>query len=213
MPKHGAREQKRLAKKNAKRAAEKRELARRTSDNPVIRFRAADRWPIVETLVPDDLWSQGIGHLVIARRTPQGELAVGVFLLDVFCLGVKNAFWRIASPPEYRTLVEKLEELGPMQKVAPEYFSKLVHCAADYAQSLGFPPHRDFRHVRLLLEGIDPSASAEEFEFGKDGVPYYVRGPNESLEDARAIAQRVDAAGGHYVIPMEGPLGGLRLHD
>jgi hypothetical protein len=202
MARHGAREQKRLAKKKAKRTAEKKALARRTSDNPMIRFHSADTWPIVEALVPDDLWAQGIGQLVIARQTPEGTLAVGVFLVDVFCLGVKDAFWRIISPAEYQTLVEKLEELGPMNKVAPESFSKLVHCAADYAQSLGFAPHRDFRHVRLLLEGIDPSQSAENYEFGKDGVPYYFRGPNESIADAHSIRRRVEAAGGHYVIPI-----------
>ncbi|MEX2139628.1 MAG: hypothetical protein WD894_10225 [Pirellulales bacterium] len=208
MARHGAREQKRLAKKKAKRAVEKRDLARRSSDNPVVRFRDADRWPIVELLIPEDIWSQGIGELVISRRTPEGMIAIGVFLVDVFCLGVKDAFWRIVSPPEYRTLVEKLEELGPMNKVAPEYFSKLVHCAADYAQSLGFPPHRDFRHVRLLLEGIDPSQCTEDFECGKDGVPYYFRGPNESIADARAIGRRVEAAGGHYVIRVDSPGGG-----
>jgi hypothetical protein len=208
MAQHGAREQKRLAKKKAKRIAEKRALARRTSDNPAIRFRTADRWEIVDTLVPDDLWTQGIGQLVIARRTPAGEYAIGVFLLDVFCLGVKNAFWIVNTPSEYRALVEKLEECSPMTKVAPEYFSKLVHCGADYGQSLGFPPHRDFRHARLLLEGIDPAHCSEEFDFGKNGKPFYFRGPNESLEQARAIGQRVQAAGGHYMIAIGEPSDG-----
>jgi hypothetical protein len=203
MAKHGAREQKRLAKKKAKRAAQKRALSRRDSDNPMIRLRNADRWPVVEALVPDNLWEEGIGQLIVTRQTPDGMFAIGSFLVDVFCLGVKDCFWRIVSPQEYRTMLDDWEEYGALERVSPEHFSKLVHCAADYAQSIGFAPHRDFRHARLLLEGIDPSQCDTDFQFGKDGVPFYFRGPYESPQQARAIAARVEAAGGHYIMSVE----------
>jgi hypothetical protein len=86
--------------------------------------------------------------------------------------------------------------------VPPEYFAKLVYRAVDYAQSLGFPPHRDFRHAQRLLGGIDPSQCPDEFEFGQDGKPHYIRGPSESMEKARAIAERVQAQGGYYSLPL-----------
>lgn len=199
---HGAREQKKLAKQRAKHNARRKQLARQSSPDPMIRLKAADRWPIVAALVPENLWDEGLGQLVFARRMPDGNIALAVFLVDTFCLGVKNALWTIRSKAEYDNVVEKVDESGRLDNVSPEYFSKLVHCAADYAQALGFAPHRDFRHARLLLAGIDPSQCHEEFEFGKDGAPFYVRGPHESLEKAQSIATRVRAAGGHAVLPM-----------
>jgi hypothetical protein len=200
--KHGAREQKKLAKQKAKHNARRKQLARQSSSDPMIRLKSADRWPIVAAMVPENLWEMGLGQLVFARRMPDGDIACAGFLVDVFCLGVKNAFWQIVTGAQYDELVERVEQSGRLIKESPEYFSKLVHCAADYAQALGFPPHRDFRHARLLLAGIDPSQCHDEFEFGKDGVPLYVRGPNESMTKAESIAARVRAAGGHFVFMM-----------
>lgn len=202
MGQHGARKQKKLAKQKAKRNARHAELARRESKDPTVRLAGADLWPIVATLVPDNIWDEGIGQAVIARRLPDGRLAVGVFLIDIFCLGVKNAFWTVAVPEKFEEMRTKLDEVGHLIPVSPEYLSKLVHCAADYAQSIGFFPHPDFRHARLLLHGIDPSQCHERFEFGREGKPFYFRGPHETLAEANAIARRVESAGGHTVIAI-----------
>jgi hypothetical protein len=209
MPKrHGAREQKRLAKQKAKRDAKRRQLAIRNSTDPTVRLKGADRWPVVDALIPENLWSIGIGSLVIARRISQGQLACAVFLVDVFCLGVKDALWKIVTPSEFYALCKEFGARGRLQEVTPEHFAKLVYRAADYGQSLGFPPHRDFRHAQRLLAGIDPSQCPDEFQFGQDGRPMYFRGPSESLEDARIIASRVESLGGHYTVllkPTEAP--------
>jgi hypothetical protein len=200
---HGVREQKRLAKQKAKRDAQCRQLARQNSPDPSIRSQSAELWPIVATLVPESLKSLGIGNAVIARRTPEGKLAYGMFLLDVYCLGVKDAFWRITSPSEFQSMRKKIDQKSRLREVSPEYFAKLVYRTAEYGQSLGFPPHPDFRHAQLLLAGIDLSLCSEEFEFGQDGRPLYIRGPSESLEKARIIADRVNALGGHYTVGLK----------
>ncbi|HEY3393567.1 MAG TPA: hypothetical protein VGK58_12725 [Lacipirellulaceae bacterium] len=204
MPKrHGAREQKRLAKQKAKRDAKRRQLAMRNSPNPMMRLKEADRWPIFAALVPGNLWTEGIGNLIIARSMPDGQLACGVFLLDAYCLGIKEALWKILSPGEFKELRKQFEEHGRLEDTPPEYFAKLVYRAVDYAQSLGFPPHRDFRHAARLLDGIDVERCPDEFEFGKDGRPFYVQGPSESMEKVRAIATRVAAVGGDYLLAIE----------
>jgi hypothetical protein len=47
--------------------------------------------PIRESLVPANLFQQGIGNLLFSRSLPDRRLALGAFLLDVLCLGGKNA--------------------------------------------------------------------------------------------------------------------------
>ena len=204
---HGAREQKRVAKQKAKRTEKRRQLARASSKNPAIRFQSAASWPIVATLEPESLWSQGIGSLIIARRAPNGRIVMGVFLVDTYCLGVKDALWKEVGDADYKTLVAKFAgNGGPQRDISPERLSKLVHCAVDYAQSLGLPPHPDFHAVRHLMDGIDPSQCDDEFEFGKDGKPCYISGPNDSPAKARMVAHRVQAAGGHSTILIDGPM-------
>jgi hypothetical protein len=130
---------------------------------------------------------------------------VGVYLVDVFCLGVKDALWKDLSEAEYRTLLGKLTvNGGPQRPIAPERFAKLVYCAADYAQSLGIAPHPDFHTTRHLMDGIDPSLCADEFEFGQNGRPLYIEGPNDSPAIARMLAGRVNPGGGDF-LPIAGP--------
>jgi hypothetical protein len=202
MAQHGAREQKKLAKKRAKQNQKKRQLARQTSDNPAIRFKGCEAWPVHGCYEPEGLWEEGLGNLVIARKAPTGELIVGSYLVDVFCLGVKDAFWRAMSAEEFKSIKPKFEIRSPLRSISPERLAKIVTSAVEFAQRFGFPPHTDFRHVGLLLHGIDANACADELAFGKEGKPFYIQGPYESLPRAQAIVKLVNAAGGHFVIPM-----------
>ncbi len=203
MAKNEARRQKQLAKKKAKRQEKRTTIARETSKDPTLRFANAAEWPVIEALVAESINSEGIGQVCVARGMPGGGVACGIYLVDMMCLGVKGAFYRITSEFDYRDLVMNMSRSSRMDKVAPEYAVKLVLSSVIYARSFGFPPHADFRSARLLLAGIDPQACATEFEFGENGKPLYIRGPNESLARAHAIAHQVANAGGHFVIPQK----------
>ncbi len=200
---HGVRQQKRLAKQKSKRQSKHRKLAALSSPDPDIRLKSAEHWPVIACWVPGNLREAGLGQLLIARRMPDGQLACAMFLVDVFCLGIKNALWTIVAPGRLSVLRRDLEGHGPIDEVTPEHFAKLIYRAADYGQSLGFAPHRDFRHAQRLLAGIDPSLCPDEFEFGRDGQPLYIRGPFESVEESQIIAARVQALGGDYIVPLK----------
>jgi len=197
---HGARQQKKIAKQKAKRAEKRFSLFQRTSKDPTIRLRQAAKWPVVQALAAVDLWKDGIGSLAIARQESEESLVFSVFLVDVYCLGVKNAFWRPGTPGEFNELLAKMEETQTMRAITPACLVKIVQGAVAYAQSFGFPPHPDYRHAAKLLEGIDPAACEQKFTFGRDGKPFYIQGPHESLAQAEAIMKRVADEGGHFMI-------------
>ncbi len=198
---HGPKQQKKLAKKKAKIRDKHKKLAQQTSLNPMIRLAYAENWPIHEALIPVEIWEAGIGHLILTRHIPGGGLAMAVFMVDVYCLGIKRAFWQIVTHGEYEKLKQRSQpDLGPTRKVAPEYLCKLVYDAAEYAASLGFLPHSEFRHAKLLLAGLDPALCSEQFTFGHEGKPLYVRGPNETIEQAHRISMTVQQHGGHFVV-------------
>lgn len=203
MSKNEARRQKQLAKKKAKRDEKRTQMARQSSDNPMIRLAGAELWPIVDALVPESLSSNGIGQLVITRRLPDGRLALAQFLVDVYCLGVKDAHWNIISEWEFDKLKRRLLELSPLHAATPEQFAKLIYGAVDYAQQLGFVPHPDYRHAKLLLAGIDASRCTDTFEYGHNGMPYYINGPHDSPEKIKVIMHKVKLAGGHFTVGMD----------
>lgn len=91
-----------------------------------------------------------------------------------------------------------------MISIAPACLVKIIEGALDYALSYGFRPHPEFRLTAMLLKGIDPAACPREFRFGQDGKPLCIQGPNESFDQARAIMERIQAAGGDYLIRLDG---------
>jgi hypothetical protein len=199
-----ARRQKSLAKKKAKREDRRAHLARLHSPDPTVSLATCADWPIIACMIPENLWEKGIGQLIIARRMPDGRVALGNLLVDTFCLGVKNALCKLLAPAQFHEHVDGVKRnLGDYRDVAPEYFAKLVYDAVAYARALGFEPHPDYRAASLLLAGIDASRCSESFQFGKDGKPFYVRGPHESIARAQGIGERVSAAGGHFIVPLK----------
>ncbi len=200
MGKHGARQQKKLAKQKAKRLAKRTKLSRFSSNDPTVRLQRVQWLPIVKSLVAETLWEDGIGYLVIAREEPDGHYLYAVYLVDVYCLGVKNAFWRASTPGEFRDAMDHIEANVPLRPIEPACLAKIVKGAVEYAQLFDFVPHRDYRHASLLLEGIDPSACPHEYSFGRDGRPLYINGPFESPAEVQAIMERIQQVGGHFTI-------------
>jgi hypothetical protein len=199
------RQQKKLAKQKAKRTEKRTQLARQSSTNPNIRLAGCEAWPIVSTMVPSTLWEHGIGNLFIARRAPDGSLVVGCFLLDVFCLGVKNALWQLTTDGAYQESLERASQSGGnMKPVKQEYFAKLIFDGVQYAESIGLAPHADYRNVKVLLGGIDTSLCDTEFEFGKDGRPLFISGPNDTPAQERLIMQRMREAKGNFIVEVGG---------
>ena len=59
------------------------------------RLEAASRAPILHCCYLKALWEVGIGNVLVSRLLSSGEVAFVVFLVDVYCLGVKNLFLNI----------------------------------------------------------------------------------------------------------------------
>jgi hypothetical protein len=201
---HGARQQKRAAKQKAKRAAKRSKLQIRTSPDANIRLQSAEKWPVAGACAGADLWKDGIGYLVIARRVSEGQLVFASFMVDVHCLGVKDTFWEAGTRLDFDDLIQQMAATQRMRPIAPAALVKIVTGAVDYARSFGFSPHPDYRHSSMLLAGIDPTTCTEHFTFGHNGRPLYIQGPNESSAQALAIMRRVKDAEGQFLIGTPG---------
>jgi len=200
------RRQKKLARKAAKR---KRNLAAKTGEFPgkerLIAF-AADK-PLHECLVPRVLYEQGMGNVVISRKMPNGDIAAAFFLVDIYCLGVKNCFFTIIPPGVYAQRIANLVQKEGAEFAMPACAVKLIKGAASYAEGLGLHPHRDYFSVKGFFGSIDPTTCPKEFEFGKDGKPFYISGPHETQADSEGIiatlTRKLGRDGFHYMVGVD----------
>ena len=203
--------QQKLAKKTAKRKAA---LVTRSGPGQgnVARVQPrqvalAAQSPVHECLTIDKLFELGIGPVILSRALPNARIGAAFFLLDVYCLGVKNAFFAVMSPAEYREQVLNTPG-GRLLKITPACGRKLVEAAEAYARNLGFSPHPDYRLAHSIFGEIDATACLEQFTFGKDGKPFFVSGPSDTPARCQRIiqtlTQRCGPDGFHYLAGMGG---------
>jgi hypothetical protein len=145
--------------------------------------------PIQYCMLTGALFDAGIGTLILARGATSDQLAFGSFLLDVFCLGIKDVMFESRDSDEFDTYVAVADAGSPLVPLDPSDARKLLRDLAVWSQSIGFPPHRDFAAVERLFGDVSADESEADFAFGHDGKPLYIPGPFES---ATVIRRRIE---------------------
>lgn len=144
----------------------------------------------------------GVGYIVICRGT-DSQTKVAVFLLDIWCLGIKN------SAISYMTENEVINELSGehgLRSISPGEAKGYIMETVDYAKSLGFSPRGDYKKCYRYFDDTIPDSHAASLTFGKNGVPYYMVGPNdnENFQDKviRTLEKNVGKGNYQYLVEI-----------
>ncbi|MBD2773759.1 helix-turn-helix transcriptional regulator [Iningainema tapete] len=127
----------------------------------------------------DDI-DRGLGLVVIARVARYNQITVCSYLLDVWCLGVKDVIApRTVDRIKFKEVAQELFNLfpGKPQEVPLEVAQGMIFSAYEYAQDLGFQPHKDFEKSRSHIGQWD---GIVRIECGRNGKPFYVNGPHDN---------------------------------
>lgn len=161
--------------------------------------RGHEEWPERNAT---DYGHGGLAGVVVARRHRPRRVSVCGYLVDVYCLGVKNALGPDMMndrdlPGFVGRFFRAFEEAGEPAEAPLELARHLVWGAVDYARDLGFSPHPDFQpasgHLGTWQETSD-------ITFGRDGVPFYVSGPYDNpVSVTRTLTQSVGEGNFHYI--------------
>lgn len=177
----------------------------------------ASEWPLLEVLLARK-WDEpmGLAGILIARYSPQAQVAGASFLVDLACLGVKSAAVRL-----FKTQHDYAEEMRstitsrqPMMAADINLAAKIIFTGFDYAQSLGFSPDPTYYQARVLLGNANPELSTVPVSVGgPDGKPYFIAGPYDDVAQVmNKLTRAVGPDGFHYLAPL-GPGGTLILDD
>jgi hypothetical protein len=210
--------QRKLEKQKAKKQAERREQAHRDSQGFAQRLQAAAGAPLLHCCMYKNIWQGGIGQILISRTLPNGSVAFACFLVDVYCLGVKNAYSGIRSRLEYEEkLYNDLRDRFELINVKPESARKLIEGAVQYAEKIGLVPHADYHTAKLIFGDISAASCVEKFTYGKDGKPLFIAGPRDDQYHCRHIMKTMESHCGpdgyHYIVPVDESSPMLREED
>jgi hypothetical protein len=203
-------------KKSKQRAHQLKERQRRqmlAPETPRQMVSVATQHPIYDVQVSEQLFDTGMGYVIVTRHMPLGGLFTVLFLMDVWCLGVKDVVARLHREGEYRGLLDKVSETGRLRRAAPEYACKLVTESVGYAHKYGLAPHADYAWAQNIFAGVDPAKCADAFEFGQDGKPHFISGPRDTPERIRAVIATVGPQNMHFTVMGMSVLPSFELGD
>jgi hypothetical protein len=146
--------------------------------------------------------SEGLTAVLVIRRDRRGRLSVCGFLLDVFCLGVKDVLGpKRIDDDAVRSFVAQYFSAfeAPPVPISIEQASELVHGAVTYARELGFEPRGNFASAAAHLTDDTGKCSVT---FGRQGKPFYISGPHDNSSRVMATLQR-NAGDGNFEFVAE----------
>ncbi len=160
----------------------------------------AREYPFLGSWVMSDWEESGLTPIIVARQAPDGQVFYASILVDTFCLGVKDAFWRTNVP--LKRFQEDLPEAlhDEAEEIDIDLAHELIYGAVEFASRYGFEPHPDFKLASLLLEPPEMHPPSKNLKFGKDGKPFFIAGPNDNAGQIIARLERTAGPGNFEVM-------------
>jgi hypothetical protein len=150
-------------------------------------------------------WKEtGVCTILVQRRHTTGNLTFATYLVDIYCLGLKNTMASF-SKSEFE-IAGQLDQIfqahGGKMRVDYVLVHNIIYGAIAYAEDLGFKPEKDWALSQFILEEDTEDIELMDIEFGKNGRPCFVNGPYDNV--AKISAQLEKSVGkGNFDVMMQ----------
>lgn len=153
--------------------------------------------PIYECLVNAGWRKEGIAHVIIARNHVNGNITACFYLVDVFCLGVKESQYVFNIPKgEYKELIRHTEDMDAIS-ISYALAHNIIYAALEYAEKFGFKPHKDFTSItRFMLDEDTDDVELIEIECGREGKPFLIYDKEVDEQKTNSIIKQLGKTAG-----------------
>lgn len=167
--------------------------------NPVNYIRQKARnLPIHECMVNNNWNEHGMATVMVTRKHTNGNFTSAIFLVDIFCLGVKDTTFQFnMQPDEYEDYVNHFINRGDCQTIDYVLAHNIVYAGLAFAEEFEFKPHRDFTSTtRFMLDEDTDDIELIDIECGKEGKPCYVITPGDTDQKVDRIIDQLERTAG-----------------
>lgn len=138
----------------------------------------ARKLPLGKTYISRHVAKGGIYVAIVTRVHSSGKLTAGVYLIDTYCLGVKDSFYYRAMDPDEFEERFLSGQVSDFEETEYAEVHNLIYGALEYAEEAGINPCTEFRVSEYILEPDNNSIPLMYFDFGHNGVRELVIGPD-----------------------------------
>lgn len=128
--------------------------------------------PIDNCFISKNFKECGECNIIVIRKHVSGNITIGGYLVDSFCLGIKESFWGFNKPLSFLDEFTTLNSI--FEPISYNEAHNIIYGALAYAKDLGIEPHKDFRLAEYILEPDTDDIPLIEYEFGYKGKPFLI---------------------------------------
>jgi len=127
--------------------------------------------PIYKCYKVFNMFEDRIMTVVVARKHPQGNVTFAGYLIDKWCLGVKDSLYEFnVDESELNSFVSGFKDRTvSIEEIDYVEAHNWVYGAMEFALEAGILPCKEFGLTRYMLEEDNDNVELREYEFGRDG--------------------------------------------
>lgn len=95
-----------------------------------------------------------MANIAVMRRHVNGNYTVGMYLVDLLCLGIKDTFYLFNVSKEQLDERFDMDELY-MEEAEYNLVHNIIYAGHDFAMDFDIKPHKDFSITKFILEDDD----------------------------------------------------------
>jgi len=163
-------------------------------------------YPIEGCWTQEGWENNGLAIVVVARRQPDGNVVFGNYMVDYYCLGLKDTYYNADIPVGqfHRDYLPKMfRSAGKPMGISPALAHEIIYGGIEYAARFGFEPHDDYKLSQHVLDPPELHTRAGTVKFGLEGKPFFVAGPYDDVDAILGQLERTAGGGNyHYIFPI-----------
>ncbi len=142
----------------------------------------ARKLPVYKCLVNRNWEATSIANVVIMRQHVNGNVTVGIYLVDLSCLGIKDTFFYFNE--SVNKVDDKLNsQSGFFMQIDYNLAHNIVFAGHDYALDYDINPHPDFSFTKYILEEDNDDIPLIDIKVGgPKGMPHLILQPGQSAK-------------------------------
>lgn len=132
-------------------------------------------------IAPPEWLEAGMANVVVTRVRPSGNLVMASFLVDTFCLGVKDAGYNEnITPDDFNNYLAKYKKAMGLEEISYNEAHNLIYGAIAFAEEGGIRPSKNFDPAGYILAEDTDDIPLIEFDFGKNGKHLLIGHPDRN---------------------------------
>lgn len=153
----------------AKKKQNKQQGQQFLSDENYLRQRARTL-KIGKCYITDNVSEGGMDDIIVSRLHTGGRISIGCYVVDNYCLGVKDSFYRLRIEDfELQDYIHPPHSGLTFRECTYEEAHNRIYGAIAFAEEAGIAPDKSFALTQYLLEEDTDDIPLIEYEYGKGG--------------------------------------------